>query len=83
MRFEVEIKEWCKGCPVCVEVCPAPGNVFEIVDGRPKVVRSELCYGCGLCSELCPAKAIEIKGLVKPYKLPFNEHVKSLVQKMI
>ena len=83
MKFEVIIREWCKGCPVCYNVCPAPGNVFELVNGVPKVARSELCYGCGLCVELCPAKAIEIKGLRKPYRLPFNEHVRQLVNKMI
>jgi NAD-dependent dihydropyrimidine dehydrogenase PreA subunit len=82
-RFEVVIEEWCKGCPVCVNVCPAPNNVFKIIDGKPKVVKPELCFGCGLCSELCPVKAIEIKELVKPHRLPFNEYIRSLAIRMV
>ncbi|UXD21367.1 ferredoxin [Ignicoccus pacificus DSM 13166] len=82
-KFKVVIREWCKGCPICVDVCPAPGNVFEIVDGKPKVARTELCFGCGLCAELCPAKAIEIEGLIKPHRLPFNEYIRSLVARMV
>ncbi|ALU11543.1 ferredoxin [Ignicoccus islandicus DSM 13165] len=80
---KIEIAPWCKGCPVCYNVCPAPVNVFELVDGVPKVARPEYCFACGLCAELCPAKAIILEDYEKPYHLPFGERVKSLVKKMI
>ncbi len=82
-EIKVEIMPWCKGCPVCYNVCPAPKNVFELVDGKPKVVRPEYCFGCGLCEELCPAKAVKVTGYREPHRLPFNTTITSLAQKVI
>ncbi len=55
----------CKGCYLCVSVCPkgvlAPSNElgakgFEIV----QIVNGEACIGCGACYKMCPDYCIEI-----------------------
>ncbi|MEJ2545630.1 MAG: 4Fe-4S binding protein [Calditrichaceae bacterium] len=54
---EVIINEsWCKGCKICVEVCPK--NVLEMDGIIAKVVDMESCTGCMLCEQLCPDFAI-------------------------
>ncbi|MBD3379046.1 MAG: 4Fe-4S dicluster domain-containing protein [Candidatus Omnitrophica bacterium] len=57
--------EKCKGCGLCVQVCPA--GVLEISGeinrkGMPvvKVRDIEKCTGCGLCFIMCPDCALEI-----------------------
>ena len=80
---DVKIMDWCKGCPVCYQTCPAPVNVFELENGRPKVAHPEYCFACGLCAELCPAKAIVLEGFEMPYRLPFSESMKSLAKRII
>jgi 2-oxoglutarate ferredoxin oxidoreductase subunit delta len=50
---------WCKGCGICVAVCPK--NVLEL-DRKEKAVavRKEDCIACQLCEEICPDLAIEV-----------------------
>ena len=63
---KIEIKqEWCKGCYICVEICPR--KVLErdeaaFVRGfHPVVVaRPEDCTACRLCELLCPDLAIAV-----------------------
>jgi len=63
---QIEIKqEWCKGCYICVELCPR--EVLErdetaFVRGfHPVVVvRPEDCSLCRLCELLCPDLAIAV-----------------------
>ena len=64
--IEVKInKEFCKGCGLCIDVCPkgvlalgkemnAKGNNFVVAE------RSEECVGCKSCSTMCPEAAIEL-----------------------
>lgn len=68
MKFAVIINtERCKGCRLCVSVCPQTllhmsttinrkGYTFPIMD-VPKP-----CIGCRQCAEICPDAAIEIEG---------------------
>lgn len=57
--------EYCKGCELCVSVCPK--GVLEMSDqltevgvrpARPKA--DAVCTGCTLCYQVCPDAAIEI-----------------------
>ena len=64
-RIEVNV-EWCKGCLICVGVCPH--HVLEVderkfVNGfHPVAVsRPEECTACLLCELLCPDLAISVE----------------------
>jgi 2-oxoglutarate ferredoxin oxidoreductase subunit delta len=58
-------KERCKGCNLCVEVCPV--KILIMSDEVNKkgyrfaVLKDpEKCTGCGLCVMMCPDCSIEI-----------------------
>ena len=47
----------CSGCLTCFNFCP--NGVFEVEEGRPKVVKPENCVEfCQGCGKICPQKAI-------------------------
>lgn len=50
--------EKCQGCGNCVAVCPSV--VFELADGKSKVINPEACTSCGLCVDNCPEQAITL-----------------------
>ena len=57
---------WCKGCQICVEVCPRDVLVLaaEVSDKgfRPIVVEKiENCTGCIMCELMCPDLAITVE----------------------
>ncbi len=59
--------DWCKGCHICVGVCPR--HVLETDEHRfvrafhpVVVVRPDDCTGCLLCELLCPDLAITVEG---------------------
>ena len=58
-------KDRCKGCGLCVDVCPK--KVLEIsaeVNTKgyfpAKVEKGPRCIGCRMCAIMCPDVAIEI-----------------------
>ena len=53
-------RDWCKGCGICVELCPK--HVLEL-DNKDKVVavRPQDCICCKLCELRCPDLAIEVE----------------------
>ena len=61
------IKEWCKGCEICIDVCPC--DVLEMKDFVAAVKDIDKCTGCMLCELLCPDFAIEVKKLDQPTKV--------------
>lgn len=54
----VEIyKSWCKGCGICVAVCPQ--DVLAMAaDGYPYAKDPDACTSCGNCDIHCPDFAI-------------------------
>jgi 2-oxoglutarate ferredoxin oxidoreductase subunit delta len=60
VNTEIEIKvEWCKGCEICVAVCPH--DVLEMDGGVVRVKNAEACTACGLCELHCPDFAITVR----------------------
>lgn len=58
--------EWCKGCHICVEVCPhhvlvVDSEVFERGFHPVVVAQPEHCTACLLCELLCPDLAITVE----------------------
>jgi len=51
--------EWCKGCDICVKMCPE--RCLKL-DGALKAVLTapERCTGCRICEWLCPDLAIAV-----------------------
>lgn len=62
-KTEIDSK-LCKGCLICVSMCPQ--EVFTISKKRNKYGTSmpetneEKCVGCRLCERMCPDGAINI-----------------------
>lgn len=54
------IKDWCKGCNICVAFCPK--NVLELKDGKVNIKDLESCIQCGQCELRCPDYAIYLGG---------------------
>ncbi len=56
-RIEINTK-WCKGCEICVELCPT--NTLEMVDFKAAVKDINKCTACMQCELRCPDFAIEV-----------------------
>jgi len=57
----------CKGCGICLSVCPE--KIFvkskkrnDYGTNMPEAVKTEKCRGCGICERLCPDGAINVEG---------------------
>jgi 2-oxoglutarate ferredoxin oxidoreductase subunit delta len=71
-RAVVDI-ERCKGCGLCLTVCPrnslsAAGKINRKGIRYVYLEDPEACTGCGLCALICPDCAIEIKEIKKNEK---------------
>ncbi|MGI6087570.1 MAG: 4Fe-4S dicluster domain-containing protein [Kiritimatiellia bacterium] len=67
MAFKVTVnKTYCKGCGLCIEVCPR--KLLSLTNdynqqGQPlaQLDRDGICIGCRQCALICPDAAIEIE----------------------
>lgn len=61
IRFAVEVVDaWCKGCDICVRICPQ--DCLRLTDaGKVRLVDAGACTGCRLCEWLCPDFAIRVR----------------------
>ena len=56
-------EEMCKGCSICIEVCPKGALEISVKINRrgyyiPIVKDQEICACCRLCEHICPDFAI-------------------------
>ncbi len=59
------LDEYCKGCELCISVCPKDVLVLSERFNKKglkvaEVHRAEACTGCMNCAVICPDVAIEI-----------------------
>lgn len=61
----VVLKDYCKSCGLCVDICPK--KILQIGDVANQkgyytveVVNQDQCIGCTLCAIMCPDLALEI-----------------------
>jgi 2-oxoglutarate ferredoxin oxidoreductase subunit delta len=56
--------ERCKGCGLCVQVCPKGGIVISKQSNKsgcfPAQANNTDCTGCCLCAIICPEAIIEV-----------------------
>jgi 2-oxoglutarate ferredoxin oxidoreductase subunit delta len=67
-------KNWCKGCGLCIEICPK--NVYDRESKVSKrgyreiiIKNPDICNQCLLCELLCPDLAITIEKTKKDAKV--------------
>ena len=56
-------KTSCRGCQMCVEVCPTDVFAFDDEANRAEVVNEGDCIGCLSCAFQCPSNAISHQGV--------------------
>ena len=56
-RIEINTK-WCKGCEICVELCPT--DALQMKDFKCAVKDLDKCIACMQCELRCPDFAIEV-----------------------
>jgi len=52
-------KKWCKGCNLCVGVCPKQVLSLDVF-GKVQISQAEKCTGCGMCETMCPDYVIRV-----------------------
>ncbi len=58
--------ELCKGCGICIELCPQKALKMKTeMDARgfhtPEAIHEDSCTSCGLCEMYCPDFAISTR----------------------
>lgn len=53
----------CRGCQLCVDICPV--KVFSFDEGKfiAQVSKEENCIGCLSCYYICPSTCITLEGV--------------------
>ena len=55
----------CRGCELCVDVCPTDVITFDKEALKARVERVDDCIACLSCAYICPSAAIEHKDFHK------------------
>ncbi|MBI5509659.1 MAG: 4Fe-4S binding protein [Deltaproteobacteria bacterium] len=63
MSVQVTIREEaCRGCQMCVDVCPTKVFTYDDAAAKARVSGVEDCIACLSCVYLCPSMAINEAG---------------------
>jgi NADH-quinone oxidoreductase subunit I len=65
--------EKCKGCQLCVKVCPANSLITDDMKARMVSPQFNYCISCSCCVAICPENAIT---LTSQYK--YTKHFKTI-----
>lgn len=62
-------EEACRGCRMCLEICPTQVFEFDEEKSRARIVAAQDCIACFSCAALCPSAAIALSNchLVKNF----------------
>jgi Fe-S-cluster-containing hydrogenase component 2 len=56
---EIQIHEQsCRGCQMCVDICPTKVFEYDATERRAVLRHAEDCIACLSCAYLCPSGAI-------------------------
>ena len=55
----VFIPAWCKGCGICIALCPR--QALGMDNGKAVPSEGDLCVACGQCEQWCPDYAIYLE----------------------
>lgn len=58
VRLDI-VEEWCKGCDICVKMCPERCLVLNS-EMIAELSKPDACTGCRVCEWLCPDYAIKV-----------------------
>ena len=58
LRIEIH-EEACRGCEMCVEICPTEVFVFDDDAAKVRLKEAEDCIACLSCKYICPSGALE------------------------
>ncbi|HYA88113.1 MAG TPA: 4Fe-4S binding protein [Nitrospirota bacterium] len=60
MTIQIDIAQnGCRGCRMCVEVCPTSALAFDDKTFKASVKDASSCIGCLSCAYLCPSGALK------------------------
>ena len=57
-RHEIN-RDWCKGCGICVGLCPKGVLVLDSED-KALAAHPDRCIVCRMCERICPDLAITV-----------------------
>lgn len=60
MTIQIDISQnGCRGCRMCVDVCPLSVLAFDEKNLKASVKDPDSCIGCLSCAYLCPSGALK------------------------
>jgi NAD-dependent dihydropyrimidine dehydrogenase PreA subunit len=77
------VERGCRGCTLCVDLCPVKVFEMDAAGQRAQVLRPDDCIGCYSCVYVCPSRCVEIGGvdLLRPFHR-IEEHA-ALVERFL
>ena len=51
-------EEACRGCEMCVDICPTEVIAFDVDNAKASVKTADDCIACLSCDYVCPSGAI-------------------------